>query len=77
MYRFQGLSKPMDIKTLVVFNGRHIRIELGYHNGRVSTTDWFYQRCEIAYIGLAISYLLIFAFNSAFKELIANVLSVP
>lgn len=38
-----------------VFNGRHIRIELGYHNGRVSTTDWFYQRCEIAYIGLAIS----------------------
>ncbi len=38
-----------------VLNGKHIRIELGYHNGRVSTTDWFYQRCEVAYIGLAIS----------------------
>jgi len=37
-----------------VLPGRHVRIELGYHNGRVSTTDWFYQRCEIAYIGLSI-----------------------
>lgn len=36
-------------------NSRSIRIELGYHNGRVSTTNWFYQRCEVAYIGLAIS----------------------
>lgn len=37
-----------------VLPGRHVRIELGYHNGRVSTTNWFYQRCEVAYIGLSI-----------------------
>lgn len=34
--------------------GRYVRIEVGYHNGRVSTTDWFYQRSEVVFVGLSI-----------------------